>query len=58
MPGQLAEVFAEHWNLVAVRLPLSLPTSTIRLYWHRRSHEDQGNVWLRQLIVRELTDER
>jgi len=54
VPEQLADVLVRHWNLVTLKLPMPLPTSTIRLYWHRRFHEDAGNIWLRQLIVAEF----
>lgn len=58
MPGQLAEAFAMQWPLVSLKLPFSLPPSTIRMHWHRRSNDDAGSHWLRQLIVRELASDR
>jgi DNA-binding transcriptional LysR family regulator len=54
LPGQLAEAFAQHSPLVALKLPLSLPTVTIRLHWHRRFHDDAANAWLRELIATQL----
>lgn len=34
--------------------PLELPTVTILLCWHRRSHEDPAHRWLRERIVEGL----
>ena len=51
LPGQLADAFAQYGHLSVLKLPLTLPPSTIRLHWHRRFHEDAGNVWLRELMV-------
>jgi DNA-binding transcriptional LysR family regulator len=56
MPGQLADAFCRHGRLVALRPPLALPASTIRMHWHRRFHEDVANVWLRGVIVAEFGD--
>lgn len=51
LPGQLAEAFALDGPFTSLRLPFDLPQSTIKLHWHRRFHEDPGNVWLRARIV-------
>lgn len=51
MPGQLADAFRQHGPFEALELPLTLPASTIRQHWHRRFHEDAGNVWLRETIA-------
>lgn len=52
LPGQLADAFALDGPFTSLKLPFDLPQSTIKLHWHRRFHEDPGNVWLRELIVR------
>ncbi|UJW82012.1 LysR family transcriptional regulator [Hydrogenophaga sp. SL48] len=52
IPGQLAEAFSRHGHFVSLKLPFDLPASVIRMHWHRRFHEDAGNVWLRGLITR------
>lgn len=54
LPGQLAEAFARHGHFVSLKLPITLPPSTIRMHWHRRFNEDAGNKWLRQLVAGEL----
>lgn len=51
LPGQLADAFAQEGAFTSLKLPLELPSSTIRLYWYRRLHEDAGNVWLRGVIA-------
>lgn len=57
LPGQLADIYLAHWNLQAIEVPMPLPKSTIRLFWHRRSNSDPAISWLRNLIARELTSE-
>lgn len=52
LPGQLADEYVRSGGYHVLDLPLRLPMSTIRLYWHARCHADAGNVWLRQLIAR------
>lgn len=54
LPGQLADAFAGPGNLAKVRLPVTLPSSTVRMHWHRRDHGDSGNVWLREIVAAEL----
>ena len=51
LPGQLAEAFAHEGDFTSLELPFELPPSTIRLHWHRRLHDDPGNVWLRERIA-------
>lgn len=55
MPGQLADAFSRHGRFTSLKLPFELPTSTIRMHWHRRYHEDAGNVWLRGVVVDAFT---
>lgn len=47
IPGQLADAFARHGQFKLLKLPFDLPASVIRMHWHKRFHEDTGNVWLR-----------
>lgn len=51
LPGQLADAFSAKGGVRARPLPIALPPSVIRLFWHRRFLEDPGNVWLRGQIV-------
>lgn len=50
IPGQLADAFARHGQFKLFKLPFDLPASVIRMHWHKRFHEDGGNVWLRGVI--------
>lgn len=50
IPGQLSDAFARHGQFKSLKLPIALPASVIKLHWHRRFHEDPGNVWLRKVI--------
>lgn len=50
IPGQLADAFARHGHYKSLKLPVDLPASTIKLHWHRRFHDDPGNIWLRRVI--------
>ena len=34
--------------------PIPLPRARIYLNWHERYHRDPGNVWLRELYLREV----
>lgn len=54
IPGQLADAFARHGPFKLLKLPFDLPASVIRMHWHKRFHEDAGNVWLRGVISREF----
>ena len=56
LPGQLADDFGRDGGFAVLELPLPLPASTIRMHGHRRFHEDAGNVWLREVVARELAD--
>lgn len=52
IPGQLADAFGRHGHFTSLKLPFDLPASVIRMHWHRRFHEDAGNIWLRGVIAR------
>lgn len=54
IPGQLADAFSRHGHFKMLKLPLELPASVIRMHWHKRFHEDAGNVWLRDLTKKEF----
>ncbi|MEZ5644952.1 MAG: LysR family transcriptional regulator [Burkholderiaceae bacterium] len=55
IPGQLADAFARHGQFKLLKLPFDVPASVIRMHWHKRFHEDAGNVWLRGVISSEFT---
>lgn len=47
MPRQLAE----HFELKTFELPFALKPIDWRMYWHKNSKNDRGNIWLRELLV-------
>jgi DNA-binding transcriptional LysR family regulator len=54
LPGQLADAFAQHGRFKLLTLPFDVPSSVIRMHWHKRFHEDGANAWLRGVISREF----
>jgi DNA-binding transcriptional LysR family regulator len=55
LPGQLADAFAQHGRFKLLTLPFDVPSSVIRMHWHKRFHEDGANAWLRGVISREFS---
>lgn len=47
---KLALQTANKLGLVAHPHPVQLPSAQINLFWHRRFHQDTGNIWLRNLL--------
>jgi len=47
---KLALQTAEKLNLIAHPHPVDIPPAQINLFWHRRFHQDTGNIWLRNLL--------
>jgi len=39
----------------AFALPFSIPSSDVRLFWHRRTHHDAASMWLRSLLLSMFT---
>jgi DNA-binding transcriptional LysR family regulator len=51
VPQKLAEQAAAAFGLAYAKSPLRLPALQTNLFWHRRYHRDEGNRWLRALLV-------
>jgi DNA-binding transcriptional LysR family regulator len=51
VPQKLAERAAAPFKLNYLRPPLRLPSLQTNIFWHRRFNQDEGNQWLRGLIV-------
>lgn len=47
---KLAEVTRERFALTMREHPLPFPEIPIKVFWHRRFHQDAGNRWLRGLL--------
>ncbi len=54
LPERLALAFRRHLPLSVFNLPLPLPTFTLRLVWHQRTHDDPAHQWLRDALARSL----
>jgi DNA-binding transcriptional LysR family regulator len=50
LPAVLATQLAD-LRLVSVALPLSMPSLSLYLYWHRDMDGDPGHRWLRELVL-------
>lgn len=56
LPTMLAESYVSAGGLKILEPPITLPSYTIRQYWHERFHEDPANQWLRGLICELFRD--
>jgi len=56
VPHKLAERAAAPFGLIYVKPPVRLPALQTNLFWHRRYHQDAGNLWLRQLICERFVE--
>ncbi len=50
LPNKLAEILCSPFGLAYVPHPIKLPSTSINLLWHARSHRDPANQWLRSLL--------
>ncbi|WP_103707964.1 LysR family transcriptional regulator [Paraburkholderia eburnea] len=51
VPERLALQLAPLFSLSMCALPITLPAAPIHLLWHARVQQDEGNRWLRELVV-------
>jgi DNA-binding transcriptional LysR family regulator len=51
VPSHLANAAAEPFKLRVLDHPMNLPDFQVKLFWHRRVHQDPANQWLRGLIA-------
>jgi DNA-binding transcriptional LysR family regulator len=54
VPRRLGEALARQERVNMFAPPIPLPEYAVKLHWHARYHADQGNIWLRKVIVRVL----
>jgi len=50
VPQKLAERAAIPFGLKYMKPPIRLPSLQTNVFWHRRYHQDAGNLWLRHFI--------
>jgi DNA-binding transcriptional LysR family regulator len=51
VPEHLALQLAEPFSLSLRALPSRLPAAPIHLLWHARVQQDEGNRWLRRVVI-------
>jgi DNA-binding transcriptional LysR family regulator len=56
VPQKLAERAAGPFQLEVVKSPLRLPALQTNMFWHRRYNQDEGNRWLRSLVVESFSE--
>ncbi len=47
---KLALQTSENLGLIVKPHPVDIPPAQINMFWHRRYHQDTGNIWFRNLI--------
>ncbi|RAR54559.1 LysR family transcriptional regulator [Paraburkholderia unamae] len=52
VPARLARFGAVILPLAVFEPPVALPKIVLSLYWHVRSHADDGHKWLREFLIR------
>lgn len=56
VPQKLAASAATHFRLAYTKPPIKLPRLQTNIFWHRRFAQDEGNLWLRKLLVELFSD--
>lgn len=56
VPHKLAERAVVPFDLAFIKPPLRLPSLQTNMFWHRRFHQDAGNLWLRGVIAAKFGD--
>ncbi|MBC3872965.1 LysR family transcriptional regulator [Undibacterium flavidum] len=58
VPQKLAASAAAPFRLSYSKPPIKLPTLQTNIFWHRRFAQDEGNQWLRNLLVECFSDSK
>jgi len=51
VPERLAMQLALPFSLSLCALPITLPAAPVHLLWHTRVQRDEGNRWLREVVI-------
>jgi DNA-binding transcriptional LysR family regulator len=57
VPQKLAASAAPAFRLAYTKPPIKLPRLQTNIFWHRRFAQDEGNQWLRDLLVTCFSDQ-
>jgi DNA-binding transcriptional LysR family regulator len=55
IPRRLGEILEGRGEFRIFPLPFPVPEYEVKQHWHERFHHDDGNRWLRRLVLRLLT---
>lgn len=55
IPRRLGEILEGRGEFRIFPLPFPVPEYEVKQHWHERFHDDDGNCWLRRLVLRLLT---
>jgi DNA-binding transcriptional LysR family regulator len=51
VPEKLAQEWGERFDLQVFAHPLNMPAFELKMFWHRRVHNEPSHQWLRDLIA-------
>jgi DNA-binding transcriptional LysR family regulator len=51
LPRRLAHIFNRGGGFHIYELPVTLPIAAVTMHWHEHFDQDEGNVWLRNLMA-------
>jgi len=54
VPRKLGEALAAGEAIQVLKVPVALPTYSVKQHWHERFHGDAGNAWLRSVVAQLL----
>jgi DNA-binding transcriptional LysR family regulator len=55
VPERLAQQACQPFGLVALKHPVAVPEFEVKMFWHRRVHQDAASQWLREWLAEEFT---
>jgi DNA-binding transcriptional LysR family regulator len=55
VPERLAQQACQPFGLVALKHPVAVPEFEVKMFWHRRVHQDAASQWLREWLAAEFT---
>jgi DNA-binding transcriptional LysR family regulator len=56
VPSRVAKLWASTHRLRNLPIPVPLPSIDVRVHWDQRFHRDRGHSWMRNVIIRTLSE--